>query len=78
MSLPEREDSLRASSFKNTLLKALNGDIVERLRLQPVRFELKHEIENPGDQIDRLYFLDGVDDDNIQGWLSGRGRDVRL
>jgi CRP-like cAMP-binding protein len=56
--LSESEDSLRTSSFKNTLLKALDGDIVERLRLQPVKFELKHEIEYPGDPIDRLYFLE--------------------
>jgi CRP-like cAMP-binding protein len=26
--------------------------------LQPVKFELKHEIENPGNPIDRLYFLE--------------------
>jgi CRP-like cAMP-binding protein len=49
---------LRASSFKNTLLKALDGDIIERLRLQPVRFDLKYEIEKPGNPIDRLYFLE--------------------
>jgi len=49
---------LRTNGFKNTLLKALDGDIIERLRLQPVKFELKHEIENPGDPIDRLYFLE--------------------
>ncbi len=49
---------MRTSGFKNTLLKALDGDIVERLRLQPVKFELKHEIEYPGDPIDRLYFLE--------------------
>lgn len=54
----ESEDSLRASEFKNTLLKALDGDIIERLRLQPVKLELKHEIENPGNPIDRLYFLE--------------------
>jgi CRP-like cAMP-binding protein len=39
-------------------LKALDGDIVERLRLQPIKFELKHEIENPGELIDNLYFLE--------------------
>jgi len=54
----ESEDSLRTSSFKNTLLKALDGEIIERLRLQPVKFELKHEIENPGDLIENLYFLE--------------------
>jgi CRP-like cAMP-binding protein len=49
---------LRKSGFKNTLLKALDRDIIERLRLQPVKFELKHEIENPGDRIDHLCFLE--------------------
>jgi CRP-like cAMP-binding protein len=39
-------------------MKALDGEIIERLRLQPVKFELKHEIENPGNPIDRLYFLE--------------------
>jgi CRP-like cAMP-binding protein len=54
----ESEDSLRTSGYKNTLLKALDGDVIERLRLQPVKFELKHEIETPGNPIDRLYFLE--------------------
>jgi CRP-like cAMP-binding protein len=39
-------------------LKALDGEIIERLRLQPVKFELKREIENIGTPIDRLYFLE--------------------
>jgi CRP-like cAMP-binding protein len=54
----ESEDSLRTSGYKNTLLKVLDGDVIERLRLQPVKFELKHEIETPGNPIDRLYFLE--------------------
>jgi CRP-like cAMP-binding protein len=58
MVLSESEDSLRVSGFKNTLLKALDGDIIARLRLQPVKFEQKHEIEYPGNTIDRLYFLE--------------------
>ena len=49
---------MRKSGFKNTLLKALDRDIIERLRLQPVKFELKHEIESPGDRIDHLCFLE--------------------
>ena len=49
---------MRTSAFKNTLLKALDGEIVERLRLQPVKFKLKHEFENRGDLIDHLYFLE--------------------
>jgi CRP-like cAMP-binding protein len=54
----ESEVPLRTSGFRNTLLKALDGDIVERLRLKPVNFELKHEFENPGDLIYRLHFLE--------------------
>jgi CRP-like cAMP-binding protein len=49
---------LHSSGLRNTLLKALDGDIIARLRLKPVTFELKHEIENPGDPIDRLHFLE--------------------
>jgi CRP-like cAMP-binding protein len=56
--LPESEDTLHSNGFKNTLLKALDEDIIARLHLQPVTFELKHEIETPGDSIDHLYFLD--------------------
>jgi CRP-like cAMP-binding protein len=54
----ESEDSLRTGGYKNTLLNALDDDIVARLRLKPVKFELKHEIEYPGNPIDRLYFLE--------------------
>jgi CRP-like cAMP-binding protein len=49
---------LGTSSFKNTLLNALDGAIIERLGLQPVNFGLKHEIENPGNTIRHLYFLE--------------------
>jgi CRP-like cAMP-binding protein len=58
MFLSESRDLLRTSDFTNTLLKALNEDIIARLLLQPVNFELKYEIENAGDPIDRLYFLE--------------------
>ena len=49
---------MRKGNYKNTLLKALDGEVIERLRLQPVKFELKHEIENPDDPIEQLYFLE--------------------
>ena len=49
---------MSTSNYKNTLLKALDGEIIERLRPRPVKFELKHEIENTGDPIDNLYFLE--------------------
>ena len=49
---------MSTSGFKNTLLKALDGAIIERLGLQPIKFELKREIENPGSTIDHLFFLE--------------------
>lgn len=49
---------MRTSNFKNTLLNALDGEITARLRLQPVEFEVQHEIEYPGGPIDRLCFLE--------------------
>jgi CRP-like cAMP-binding protein len=56
--LSESEDRLHTNGFKNTLLKALDRETIARLRLQPVKFDLKHEIEYPGNPIDRLYFLE--------------------
>jgi CRP-like cAMP-binding protein len=58
MDLFESEDSLRMSGYKNTLLNALDGEIIARLRLKPVKLDLKHEIEYPGNPIDGLYFLE--------------------
>ena len=49
---------MSTNGFKNTLLKALDADIIARLGLKPVKFELEHEIESPGDPIDHLYFLE--------------------
>ena len=49
---------LQARAFKNSLLRALDADIIARLGLQPVRFELMHEIEFPGSAIERLYFVE--------------------
>jgi hypothetical protein len=46
------------NGYKNTLLNAMDGDIIARLRLKPVKFELKHEFEYPGNPIDHLYFLE--------------------
>jgi CRP-like cAMP-binding protein len=56
--LSESEETLPTGGYKNSLLNALDADIIARLRLQPVKFELKHEIEYPGDSIGGLYFLE--------------------
>jgi len=44
--------------FKNTLLRALDADVIKRLRLRPIQFELKHEFEYPGKTIKHLYFIE--------------------
>ena len=46
------------SSFKNSLLKTLDADIVGRLSLRRVIFEVGHEIEFPGKSIDNLFFVE--------------------
>jgi CRP-like cAMP-binding protein len=46
------------STFKNTLLKNMDAEIIGRLFLRPVTFELRHEIEFPGRAIDHLFFVE--------------------
>jgi CRP-like cAMP-binding protein len=46
------------SKFKNTLLNHLDADVIERLGLRPVVFEVRHEIEFPGRPIQHLFFVD--------------------
>jgi len=49
---------LHNDTFKNTLLKGLAPEIIARLNLRPVVFELEHEIEFPGNSIDHLFFVE--------------------
>jgi CRP-like cAMP-binding protein len=49
---------LAITRFKNTLLTAMHASTVARLRLAPVQFELKHEMEYPHRPIKNLYFLE--------------------
>jgi CRP-like cAMP-binding protein len=44
--------------FGNSLLLALSADVIARLSLCPVTFELEHEIEFPGNPIQNLYFVE--------------------
>src|ERR1700733_13470521 len=44
--------------FKNTLLKGLAPEIIARLDLRPVAFELEHELEFPGNSIEHLFFVE--------------------
>ena len=44
--------------FRNTLLKSLTPEVVERLQLKPVKLEIEHEIEFPGSPIENLIFVE--------------------
>ena len=44
--------------FKNTLLQAFDPELIGRLQLKPVRFELDQEIERIGGPIRHLYFVE--------------------
>jgi CRP-like cAMP-binding protein len=47
-----------AGRYTNTILNAMDTEIIGRLRLRPVTFELGHEIEYPGSMIDHVYFVE--------------------
>ncbi len=47
-----------AGTYQNSLLKALGPEIIKRLGLQPVTFELLREIEFPGNPIENLFFVE--------------------
>ncbi len=44
--------------YANSLLRALPLDAIARLRLDPVHFEVQHEIEFPGKPIHYIYFVE--------------------
>lgn len=46
------------SKFKNTLLRRFNAQVIERLRLKSVQFEVGRIIEEIGRPIANLYFLE--------------------
>ncbi len=46
------------NQFKNTLLNELEPESINRLRLSPVHFELKHDMQIPHKAITHLYFVE--------------------
>lgn len=44
--------------YKNSILKALSVEAIDRLRLRPVTFEVQHEIEFPGKPVANLFFVE--------------------
>ena len=46
------------TEFKNSLVKTLSSDVVNRLHLRAVKFEVGHELEYPGKPIAHLFFVE--------------------
>jgi CRP-like cAMP-binding protein len=44
--------------FKNTVLQALDRDVIDRLSLRPVSFVPEHQMEFPGQPIRHIYFVE--------------------
>ena len=52
---------MNSKSFKNKILRFLDPDVIERLQLKPIRLPSGLEIENPGEPIRYLTFIeDGI------------------
>ena len=49
---------MQDSGYKNSILRRLPPDMIERLSLSFVEFELGHEIEFPGNPIENLIFVE--------------------
>jgi CRP-like cAMP-binding protein len=56
--VPNVEPLPHTGQFANALLNALDCEVVGRLQLRPVKFELKHELEYPENLIEYLYFIE--------------------
>ena len=52
---------MESSRFKNWILRLLPPEVIERLNLRRVNLPIGTQIENPGEPIRHLYFIeDGV------------------
>ena len=49
---------MNAGTFKNSVLRTVDAEVINRLCLKPVKFEVEHEIEFPGSPIEYLYFVE--------------------
>lgn len=49
---------MTSGAFKNTILQHLDAESIGRLHLRPITFAVNHEIEIPGDPIEKLIFVE--------------------
>jgi CRP-like cAMP-binding protein len=52
---------MNAAPFKNSILRSLDAETISRLQLKPLTLQSGREIENPGEPIEHLIFIeDGI------------------
>jgi CRP-like cAMP-binding protein len=49
---------LHTAAFRNSILRNLDSQTIQRLSLRPVTFEIEHELEFPGNPIEHLFFVE--------------------
>jgi CRP-like cAMP-binding protein len=50
--------NVAAPPFKNTLLQHFDSAILERLHLRPLKLKLRQTLQNPGEEISHIYFVE--------------------
>jgi CRP-like cAMP-binding protein len=55
---PKGRLRLHSCAFKNSVLRTLDGEAIQRLSLKPITLEVGHEVETPGSLIEHLIFIE--------------------
>jgi CRP-like cAMP-binding protein len=45
-------------SYRNVILRNLDAETITRLHLRPVKLEVRHPLEEPGEPVDHVFFLE--------------------
>jgi CRP-like cAMP-binding protein len=59
MLIKGRESTLTGpDSYRNVILRNLDAETITRLHLRPVKLEIRHPLEEPGEPVDHVFFLE--------------------
>ncbi len=50
--------SIRPDSYRNVILRNLDAETINRLHLRPLKLELRHALEEPGERVNHVFFLE--------------------
>jgi len=50
--------SIRPDSYRNVILRNLAAETINRLHLRPLKLELRHALEEPGERVNHVFFLE--------------------